>query len=444
MHQLLSRHRLLGAVFVGALVLALWLVVAIFNQSFKKFDEVTLAAGTAGLQLPDRADVKIRGVLVGQVLEMKPSEDGAVLELGIEPDKIDQIPQDVTAAIVPKTLFGEKYVDLTVPAQASGKPLAAGDEIEQTEMPVEVEKVLNDLYPLLRSIQPAELNYTLNALATALEGRGEQIGESLETLDGYLTRLNPQLPALVEDLRLLAEVTDTYGDVFPDLAEVLRNTTKTGNTLVQKEDQLNAFLRDVTSFSDTTTGFLNDNGNNIVRLAELSEPTLALLARYAPTSPCLLEGIVKQAPRLASTFRGFIFHIDLKLLPTQPRGYTAADRQVYGASNGPDCAGLPNPPIPYPRFPNLDDGVNGINKGGQRTAPAFSGAARAEQSGLAPRIGQANRSRMSIGPSGTTSQKALFNSLLSPVLGMPAEEMSDVTTLLFAPTFAGTEVSMRP
>ncbi len=444
MHQLFSRHRLLGAVFVGALVLALWLVVAIFNQSFKKFDEVTLAAGTAGLQLPDRADVKIRGVLVGQVLELKPSQDGAVLELGIEPDKIDQIPQDVTAAIVPKTLFGEKYVDLTVPAEASGTPLAAGDTIEQTEMPVEVEKVLNDLYPLLRSIQPAELNYTLNALATALEGRGEQIGESLETLDGYLTRLNPQLPALVEDLRLLAEVTDTYGDVFPQLAEVLRNTTKTGNTLVEKEDQLAAFLRDVTSFSDTTTGFLNDNGNNIVRLAELSEPTLALLARYAPSSPCLLEGIVKQAPRLASTFRGFIFHIDLKLLPTQPRGYTEADRQVYGASNGPDCAGLPNPPIPYPRFPNLDDGVDGIFKGGQRTAPAFSGATRADQGSLAPRIGQANRSRMSVGPSGTASQKALFNSLISPALGVPAEEMSDVTTLLFAPTFAGTEVSMRP
>ena len=62
--------------------------------------------------------------------------------------------------------------------------------------------MLNDLYPLLRTVQPAELNKTLNALATALEGRGEQLGENLETLDGYLKRLNPQIPALVEDLRL--------------------------------------------------------------------------------------------------------------------------------------------------------------------------------------------------------------------------------------------------
>ena len=75
--------------------------------------------------------------------------------------------------------------------------------------------MLNDLYPLLRTVQPAELNYTLNALADALEGRGDKIGESLVTLDGYLKRMNPQLPALIDDIKLLATVTDTYADVMP-------------------------------------------------------------------------------------------------------------------------------------------------------------------------------------------------------------------------------------
>ena len=53
-------------------------------------------------------------------------------------------------------------------------------------------------------MQPAKLNMTLNAIATALEGRGDQLGENLETIDDYLKRLNPQIPALVEDLRLTA------------------------------------------------------------------------------------------------------------------------------------------------------------------------------------------------------------------------------------------------
>ena len=72
---------------------------------------------------------------------------------------------------------------------------------------------------------------------------------------------------------------------------------KTGNTLVSKEQKLNAFLNDLTAFSNTTTTFLDDNGDNIIRLGQLSEPILALLARYSGTFPCLLEGIVKQAPR---------------------------------------------------------------------------------------------------------------------------------------------------
>ena len=204
--------------------------------------------------------------------------------------------------------------------------------------------MLNDLYPLLRTVQPAEINYTLNALATALEGRGDKIGESFVTLDSYLKRLNPQIPDIIADIKLLATVTDTYADVMPAIADTLRNTVKTGNTLVSKEEKLNAFLKDLTAFSDTTKAFLDDNGENIIRLGKLSEPILALLSRYSSEFPCLLDGLVRQAPRLADTFRGFIFHINLKLLPKQPRGYTNADRQVYGANNGPNCAGLPDPP----------------------------------------------------------------------------------------------------
>ena len=87
--------------------------------------------------------------------------------------------------------------------------------------------MLSDLYPLLRAVQPADLNTTLNAVATALEGRGDQLGETIETLDRYLVRFNPELPALIEDLRLTAEVSDTYADVLPEVATILRNTITT-------------------------------------------------------------------------------------------------------------------------------------------------------------------------------------------------------------------------
>ena len=433
MTKYLMNHRFLGVVFIGMLVLSVWLVNAVFTQKFVSFDLVSLKSSTIGLQLPSKADVKVRGVIVGQVMSAESEGKGAKLVLGIRPDKIKSIPRNVTAGILPKTLFGEKYIELNIPSDPASSSLRDGSAIAQTKLPIEVEKVLNDLYPLLRTVQPAELNYTLNALADALEGRGNKIGETIVTLDSYLKRMNPQLPARIKDIQLLASVTDTYADVTPQLAETLRNTVKTGNTLVSKEKKLNAFLTDLTAFSDTATGFLNDNGDNLIRLGQLGEPILALLARYSGTFPCLLEGIVKQAPRLAQTFRGFIFHINLKTIPKQPRGYTPADKPVNGANNAPNCAGLPNPPIPYGAggrtFPNLNDGATGLGKGdNQRTATGFGTRGSTDIRG---------------GVSGYTAQKTLVNSLTSGAVGVPVDQMSDVASLLFTPAMAGTEVSVQ-
>jgi phospholipid/cholesterol/gamma-HCH transport system substrate-binding protein len=422
-------NKVLGVAFIGILLLGVWLVNAVFTQKFVSFDRVKLDTDTIGLQLPSRADVKVRGVIVGEVLEARSASNGAVLTLGIKPEWIGKIPKNVTASILPKTLFGEKYVELVVPADAAGQALRAGDTITQTQLPIEVERVLNDIYPLLRAVQPAELNYTLNALATALEGRGNAIGQNIETLDSYLKRLNPQIPALVEDLRLLAKVSGTYADVAPQIAETLRNTVKTGNTLLSREDKLNAFLKDVTAFSGTAKTFLDNNGDNIVRLGQLSKPQLELLNRYSPEFPCLLEGLVNQAPNLASTFRGFVFHIDLITLPRQPRGYNAKDVPVLGADNGPNCVGLPNPAVPAKGFPNLADGVHdpgeqGLQRGdAQRTAPVIDTALSNAAGGAA--------------------QKAFWNAITAPVLGVPVDQVSDLTTLLFGPLATGTEVSVR-
>jgi phospholipid/cholesterol/gamma-HCH transport system substrate-binding protein len=436
-------NRVLGVLFIGLLVLAVYLVYAAFTQAFTSFDKVTLRTDTAGLQLPQRADVKIRGVLVGEVLDQQANGHGrATLTLGISPDKIDEIPSGVTASILPKTLFGEKYVSLDIPKTSplgTTQPLHAGAVIDQTKMPIEVERVLNDFYPLLRTIQPAELNYTLNAIADALEGRGEQLGQSLVTLDGYLKRLNPQVPGIIRDLKLLSGVSKTYQGVIPELAATLRNSVTTGNTLVEKEELLQKFLRDTSAFSGTAQDFLQTNGDNLIRLGKLSAPQVALLSRYSPEFPCLLNGIVNQAPRLGTTFRGFVFHIQIEVLPKQPRGYNSNDRQVYGATNGPTCAGLPFPSgssqanpygsstSPY-KIPNWRDGVDdhggSLGRGdNQRPAPSFDTVA--------------------VQPGGTPEESAVVRSLLAPAFGVSADRVAGVSTLLFGPAASGTEVSTR-
>ncbi|HET7688924.1 MAG TPA: MCE family protein [Nocardioidaceae bacterium] len=423
--------RTLGVAFVALCVGFVWFTYAIFTKQFADYDIVTLKASKIGLQLPARADVKIRGVIVGEVQTATVTDEGVDLELGIYPDETGTIPENVTAEILPKTLFGEKYVSLVVPENPSPDAIEAGDTIERSEVAIEVEQVLSDIYPLLRTVQPEQLNYTLTALANSLEGRGEKIGEGLETLDDYLRRIDPQLPQLIEDIKLLGETSAVYNSVVPDLARLLRNTVVTGNTFVTQEDKIQALFEDVASFSSTSRDFLQANGDNIIRLGELGQATLPLFAKYAPEYPCLFAALTNAIPRETEAFRGRKLHIILELLPRQPRGYTAAEFPKYGEKAGPfpycnllyqgiqgkfGQDNLPDPVLARP----LNDGINyPLTK---RVAPGYD---------------------VTSGYAGTAAEKSVIAAILARANGVTVDEVPDIATLLFGPLARGAEVNFR-
>ncbi|GAB7003136.1 MCE family protein [Nocardioides sp. AN3] len=413
------RLRVLGVCFLALVVGGVWLTYAVFTQRFTHFDQITLETSRVGLQLPDRADVKVRGVLVGQVLAQRATADGAQLTLGIQPDEIGTIPANVTGSILPKTLFGEKYVSLVVPDQPASTSIRPGTVIARTAVSTEVDSVLSDLYPLLRAVQPADLNMTLNALATALEGRGEQLGTTIETADAYLRRLNPQIPALVEDLRKTTRVADIYGSVVPEISSLLRNTITTTGTLEDDSAQLHALLTNVTSVSGTARDFLSTNQDNLIRVADINNGLLKTAARYSTEFPCLLGGLDNLGKREADAFRDFTLHIVLETLPRQPRRYTPADKPHFGEDRGPACGHLPNPPWnqqnPDAQSPSMNDGVSGP----VRRAP----------------LGDAFRN--GFGYAGSPAETRLLDQLLAPGLGVSASDVPDLGGLLVGPMARG-------
>jgi phospholipid/cholesterol/gamma-HCH transport system substrate-binding protein len=424
--NLFRSHRFIGVLFLALMAGAVWFTYAIFSNKFTDYDRVTLRTSSIGLQMPLRADVKYRGVRVGEVLAFKPTTAGADVTLGLFPDQVDTIPADVTGAILPKTLFGEKFVSLESAGGNVEAHIKTGDVVGRTAVSTEVEKVLSDLLPLLRAVQPEQVNYTLNALATALEGRGTKIGDGLTTLDSYLKRLNPELDSLVVDIRKTAQVSDLYASVVPELADVLRNTIVTGHTLQDREAKLQKLFADVTAFSGTAESFLNANGPNLIRLGELTAAEMKLFARYAPEYPCLIEGVANEVPRIDQTLRGHMLHIDAELLPHQPRGYDTGDTPINGDNSGPHCGTLPNPPFnqqhKFTDIPNANDGVERpTGKGTRRVAPAGLSEAYL----------------------GTGAEAAMLRALLSPVFGVASADVPDLAVLMIAPMARGSEVSVR-
>ena len=312
------------------------------------------------------------------------------------------------------------------------------------ETNVELSQILADLFPLLRALQPADLNTTLSAVANALEGRGDQLGVTLENLGAYLGDIEGSLPTLQEDLVALADVADTYDVAAPDLLRVLDNLTVTSRTVLEKREQLDVFFSDLTGLSNTTTRVLRDNESALIRVGEVGAPVLKLLATYSPELPCLLKGAARYAPILARTFEGNEVKQYIELGSAQYEAYGPDDKPVYGElGHGPWCSGLPKPPVPIgpesfddgtdiddnpPRsdlpvlIPDLDDLLPGLPR--PRTAPDW-----ARQSGFG--VG------MSSGYAGTQGEQQVLNALLAERSGRAPDTYGSLGSLLYGPVVRG-------
>jgi phospholipid/cholesterol/gamma-HCH transport system substrate-binding protein len=448
--------RILGLTAIGLSVLMVWLTYAIYNKQFTDTVDVTLEASNVGLQLNPRSDVKLRGIVVGEVRTIETDGDGAKIDLALKPELVNLVPHGVSARILPKTLFGEKFVAL-VPPKQSDRALKAGDVIprDRSTVGIEVEKVLNDALPLLKALEPADLNATLNALATALEGRGAEVGRTLTQLDAYLKKLNPHVPELVADLRRLTTVSGLYGDVLEDVVKVLRDAVVVGNTVTEKEPALQKFLTDVTTLSNHTDQVLQDNEQRLIRLGEVSRPVIHLLEWYAPMIRCTLQVQADTLPRINDVFRDGALNINLKIVANQATPYTPAERPKYGErwawtdksrkcifrdfeyDRWPGPYGKDGRPGPWIQS---DDGVQGAH-GKIADDQRVRGDDPSNGDLPPPESGGSGAPGYQV--VGTEAEQRMLNSLVGPAMGLRAEDVPGIATMMYGPLARGAEVSME-
>ena len=449
------RIRLQGLAFLVVLALLLGLSVAAYNKAFTEVARVTLETDTAGNQLQEASDVKVRGVIVGEVREVEASAEGATIELAIKPEYLHQIPADVTARLLPKTLFGERFVSLELPEAPAEERLADGDVIGQdrTSNAFVLQRVIVDTLPLLQAVHPGDLSFTLGAVADALRGRGDDLGANLAATGKYFGGLNTVLPELQADISGLADFAETYEGAADDLLAVLDNLAVTNTTVVDQAEQLRRTFTVGASSADVTADFLERNERNLISLAETSKPVLGLFAEYSPIYPCLLEGLSRSVPRIGETFGAdgdpaLNLNIQFTFPPRNP--YVPGDQPVYAETAPPDCRGLDDIDAeiaqaqageyycPYPPR----DGIESPESA-ERPEPACyrGGADDGGHPDDVPRA-QAGQSLPDV-LAGSTAELDFVRSILAYQTGADPEDVSDLGAATLAPILRGKSVMLR-
>jgi phospholipid/cholesterol/gamma-HCH transport system substrate-binding protein len=420
------RYRLYGLAFLIVVVLLVLLMLAQYNQAFTPVYRVTVNSDRAGLQLVPHSDVKVRGLIVGEVKSIRATATGAAIDLALDPNKATLIPDNSSARMLPKTVFGEKYVDLVPPAGRRGPHLKDGDVIAQDKSTtaVEVNQLLDDIMPLLTAVKPEKLNATLNALATALQGRGEEIGQTIDLADGYLKKLNPHLPTIVHDLRALNTVTGNLGDAAPDLLTIMRNLQVTNRTIVTKEPQLVSLLDKGINLTGKLIPFAEDNEPRFVGAQIANRQALALVAKYSPSIPCVFQGMARLQPRLIQAMGGGQpgVHVTIELSKPRPAYKPGLDTPEVKDQRNPRCYGIPDPKVPFPQYQTLD---------GTEDDTWWQGPAARSLSSIL------------IEPGTSTDDDAMLKSLMAPAMGTQANQVSDLASLLYAPAVGGMMVTVK-
>ncbi|MGH2685473.1 MAG: MCE family protein, partial [Actinomycetota bacterium] len=217
------------------------------------------AAGQGLVAGNDGSDVQIRGVDVGHVADIELVDGAAVVTVTM--DEGQRVPRDTLAVIRPKTLFGEKFVDLELEPEAErdGPFLQPGDEFTDTLGGFELERVLADAYPILEAIDPADLGVVLGELADAGRGLGPVINRSIVNF-ATLTRLQVEHDDDIRQfLRDLALLSDELGDRADDLVAGAEDLNVALPPLNERADELNVLLREAARLSGGVADVLENN-----------------------------------------------------------------------------------------------------------------------------------------------------------------------------------------
>lgn len=293
------------SIFVCVCLLGLSLLVAVFGQlrfdSRRGFSAEFTNVG--GLKTGDF--VRIAGVEVGKVGELRIRSDAAV-DVAFTVDDSVELLESTRAVIRYDNLYGDRYLALE---QGDGdvRPLAPGGTIpfKQTAPALDLDTLIGGFRPLFRALDPDQVNALSSQLIQAFQGQGDTIGTML-TQTAALTNTLADHDALI-------------GDAITNLDIVFR-------TLADNNAELGQAIETLGSLTEALASRRADISNSVAYTNAAAGSLADLLSHSRPA----LQKITHETDRTAGIVLDEDDYFD-DLLDTLPEAYKMLGRQgLYG------------------------------------------------------------------------------------------------------------------
>jgi phospholipid/cholesterol/gamma-HCH transport system substrate-binding protein len=196
------------------------------------------ATFTRAIQVFPAVKVRVLGVAVGQVEDVRNGRDGVDVTFSItDPDV--RLPSDVKAVVVPASLLGERYIQL-FPAYGGGPQLGDGATIPlaRTGVPAEPDDLLRSLNDYMGGLDPHTVKRFVENTARALNGNGADLNRLIEHGSGVISTLNAKREDLKTLIVELDRLTTALSTRQRGIADLIHNYNDVAHAVVDDRNAL--------------------------------------------------------------------------------------------------------------------------------------------------------------------------------------------------------------
>jgi virulence factor Mce-like protein len=256
--------------------------------------------------------VRVAGIEVGTIADVSVPEGGQHVEVELRIDQDHEIPEDTTAIVVPETLIGERYIQLSPFEGGAALEDGATIPLDRTLVPFEFDEVLENLNQFVGGLEEDEVGRFIGNFAEVLDGQGDQLGRTIDQAHEAIGVLKDNDQELIDLASRLADLNTTLATRDEQLGQIIQDFNLLATSLVDDRTDIDAALTGLVRVTDQLAGLLETNRERL-------EEDIATLTRVGRTAQRNLDYISLGILSSAELFRHAerVIERDRNMLPLQ-------------------------------------------------------------------------------------------------------------------------------
>jgi phospholipid/cholesterol/gamma-HCH transport system substrate-binding protein len=223
------------------------------------------------------ANVTYRGITIGKVTDVEPTERGAQATMSI--DSRYKVPADASANVHSVSAVGEQYLDLVSEAKG-GRFFSPGQTITNGTVPSEIGPALDTANRGLSVLPKDKIAQLLDETAQAVGGLGPALQRLVDSTQAIVGDFKTNINEVDDIIQNSAPILDSQATSRSAIDRWAHNLNILGAESAQEDSHLKSVLSQAAPTADQVNSVFNDVRDSLPQTLANLEIVIDMLKRY--------------------------------------------------------------------------------------------------------------------------------------------------------------------